>query len=275
MEPLARPIPVIPVPLACPVRGCGFTLERSGNSYRCAKGHSFDIARSGYVNLLQPQERRSKHPGDTAAAIAGRRALHEGGWTGPFREALLDLAQASAVDTVLDVGCGEGFYLGSLQGEAQCAASGIDISVPAIEAAARRYPACQWIVGNADRSLPYPDGTFTLALSITARMASSGIRRVLRDSGRLIVAIPAPEDLIELRGNPRDRDQRTALAFAGHFVLTGQRRVTTIADLDAATLAALRHAIYRPAARPGPGGPSAPARVTMSLDFLTFAPRLS
>ena len=61
--------------LLCPVRGCHLALTREEKRVVCARGHSFDIARSGYINLLQPQERRSKNPGDTADAVAARRRL--------------------------------------------------------------------------------------------------------------------------------------------------------------------------------------------------------
>src|SRR6185436_15269700 len=98
-----------------------------------------------------------------------------------------------------------GFYLGSLAQQAGFDAHGVDISIPAIDAAARRYPGCEWIVANADRFLPYGDASFSIVLSITARMNAPEFRRVLRDGGRLLIAIPAPEDLIELRGVGRDR----------------------------------------------------------------------
>jgi 23S rRNA (guanine745-N1)-methyltransferase len=58
--------------LLCAVRSCHLPLAREGRRFVCPKGHSFDIARSGYINLLQPQDRRSKDPGDSAAAAAYR-----------------------------------------------------------------------------------------------------------------------------------------------------------------------------------------------------------
>jgi len=74
----------------------------------------------------------------------------------------------------------------------------------------------------------------SIALSITARMNAGEFRRVLRDDGRLLVGIPAPDDLIELRGAGRDRVARTIETFGTDFKLVDQRRVTTAADLDAA-----------------------------------------
>src|SRR3981081_2560941 len=98
--------------LLCPVRDCHLALVREKRRLFCPRDHSFDVARSGYINLLQPQERRSRQPGDTPAAIAGRRRLHDSGVTMSLLGAISQIIAASADDTVLDVGCGEGFYLG-------------------------------------------------------------------------------------------------------------------------------------------------------------------
>src|SRR5580658_1953433 len=184
--------------LLCPVRNCQLALEREERRLHCANGHSFDVARSGYVNLLQPQDRRSAQPGDTPAAVAARRRLHDRGVTAPLLDAIGDFVGASTGDVVLDAGCGDGYYLGTLAQRTGCDAHGIDISIPAVDAAARRYPACEWIVANADRIVPYADRSFSLVMSITARMNASEFRRVVRDDGRLLVAVPAPDDFVEL-----------------------------------------------------------------------------
>ena len=234
----------------------------------CARGHSFDIARRGYVNLLQPQDKRSKNPGDSAEAVAGRERLHELGVTLPLLRGIEEMVSASKEDVVLDAGCGDGFYLGTMAREIGFEAHGVDISTAAIDAAARRYPGCEWVVANADRLIPYADDSFTLVLSITARMNAAEFQRVLRDDGRLLVAIPAADDLIELRGAGRDRTERTIEAFAPHFRLTRRGRVTTRAELDAGSVRDVLNAIYRPMqAKPAEAG-----RVTFSLDLLLFAP---
>jgi 23S rRNA (guanine745-N1)-methyltransferase len=258
--------------LLCPVRDCHLPLSRpEGADARrevCPRGHSFDIARSGYINLLQPQDRRSKLPGDTRAAVLARRRLHDLGVTGPLLGAVADLIEPSPDDTILDAGCGDGFYLGSLNRERGFAAHGVDISIPAVDAAARRYPDCEWIVANADRFVPYADRSFSVILSITARMNAGEFRRVLRDDGRLLVALPAPDDLIELRGAGRDRVARTIGSFADDFKLAEQRRVTTTADLDAAAVHDVLLSIYRPRR----AQPVEAMRVSFSLDLLLFRP---
>jgi 23S rRNA (guanine745-N1)-methyltransferase len=273
--------------LLCTVRDCRLPLARAvdegGRRLVCPRGHSFDVARSGYINLLQPQDRRSKQPGDTPKAVAARRRLHDLGVTRPLLNGIAELANVTTKDIVLDAGCGDGFYLGSLVSQSCCEGHGVDISIPAVEAAARRYPpgesACaqgvasyEWIVANADRFLPYADRSFSLGLSITGRMNAPEFRRVLRDDGRLLVALAAPDDLIELRsraGNPgRDRVPQALETFAPLFKLIGQSQVTTAADLDASAVQDVLLSIYRPLR----SLPVEATRVTFSLALLLFRP---
>src|ERR1700730_6766243 len=151
--------------LLCPVRDCHMPLVREARRVVCPRGHSFDIARSGYINLLQPQERRSKQPGDTDLAVAARRRLHDRGVTKPLLQAIAEILGASRSDVVLDAGSGEGFYLGTLARHTGFSAHGVDISIPAVDSAARRYPGVEWIVANADRFVPYADASFSVVLS--------------------------------------------------------------------------------------------------------------
>ena len=209
-------------------------------------------------------------PGDTADAVAARRRLHDRGVTGPLLQGITSILRPSTTDVVLDAGCGDGFYLGSLAEQFGFDAHGVDISIPAIDAAARRFPKCEWIVANADRQIPYADQSFSIIMSITARMNSEEFQRVLRKDGRLLVAIPAPEDLIELRGVGRDRAARTIETFANGFDLVEQRRVTTTAELDSAALEDVLLSIYRPM-RSEPL--EAAMKVTFSLDLLLFQPK--
>ncbi len=255
--------------LLCPVRGCHLALAREEKRAVCKRGHSFDVARSGYINLLQPQDRRSKKPGDSADAVAARRRLHDRGATEPLLRGIAEIVAARANDIVLDAGCGDGFYLGSLASQIGFDAHGIDISIPAVEAAAKRYPKCEWIVANADRFLPYADRSFSIVLSITGRMNADEFRRVLRDDGRLLVALAAPEDLIELRGKGRDRVDRTVETFAKHFTMADRRQVVTSADLDVEAVQDVLLSIYRPMR----SQPVEAMRVTFSLDLLLFRPR--
>ncbi len=264
--------------LVCPVRHCRLALAREGNRLVCPQGHSFDVARSGYLNLLQPQERKSKQPGDTPDAVEARRRLHDRGVSAPLLDAIGAAIEPTRDDVILDAGCGDGFYVGTLANRIGFDAHGIDISLPAIRTAARRFPPhegrFEWIVANADRFIPYADASFSCVLSITARMNASEFRRVLREDGRLLVALASPLDLMELRGGDekdqgRDRVPRTIETFAREFELIEQRRVTTTADLDAEAVRDVLVSIYRPLR----SQPVAAMRVTFSLDVLLFRPK--
>src|SRR5262245_36791661 len=87
--------------LICTVRQCRLPCVREGRCVVCGNGHSFDVARSGYINLLQPQDRRSRHPGDTALALAARRRLHDRGVTAPLlQEFVAILTGTTGADTL-------------------------------------------------------------------------------------------------------------------------------------------------------------------------------
>jgi len=254
--------------LICTVRDCGLPLRRETRRVVCGRGHAFDIARSGYINLLQPQDRRSRQPGDSAAAVSARRRIHDRGVTEPLLNGVLAIAKPEQQDAILDAGCGEGYFLGSIAERTGCSAHGIDISIAAADAAAKRYAHCEWIVANADRQIPYADFSFSLLLSITGRVNPTEFQRVLKPNGRLLIAVPSPDDLIELRGTGRDRVKRTIAETAINFHLLQHERIATSADLDAAAVDDVLHSIYRPLR----SEPARPMRLTFSLDILLFGP---
>jgi 23S rRNA (guanine745-N1)-methyltransferase len=266
------------VTLLCPVRGCGAPLERRDRSWVCDRGHAFDVARSGYCNLLQPQDRRSKSPGDPKEAVLARRRFLEAGHGDFLLEALRE--EITDSPAVLDVGCGEGYFLGSLAKERGMEAHGVDLSVPAIDLAARRWPDVSWWVVNADRALPFADGSFDLALSIAGRRPAAELRRVLKPEGRLLVAVPAEDDLIELReavqgeGVLRSRLEKVVEELAG-FELEAHRVVRATATLDPEAVRDALASTYRGARvsqREKVAGIGA-LRVTLSFELARFLPR--
>jgi len=240
--------------LACPVRACGEPLELQGRSLVCPRGHSFDLARSGYANLLQPQDRKSNRPGDPREAVEARRRLLDAGYGEPLLKALLEEIHRLSLPSgaaVLDVGCGEGYYLGSIARDRGFEACGVDLSAEAVDLAARRYPGVTWVVANADRSLPCASGAFDLVLSIDARLNGSEMRRVLKPEGRLLVAVPGPDDLVELReavlgeGRLRDRLESAAERLAGDFEMEARRTVRGSARLGPDAIRDALAATYR------------------------------
>jgi len=239
----------------CTVRTCHQPLARDARRLVCPNGHTFDVARSGYANLLQPNERRSKQPGDSAEVVAARRRLYE---RFPFPLPPL------RANTALDIGCGDGYWLAQVEATER---HGIDISVPAIEAAARRYPQCHFFVANADRFVPYGDASFDLVLSITSRLNASEFRRVLRDDGRLFVVIAADDDLRELRWGARAG--MPAPHEVDDFELVERQRVTSVVHLDRDAIRDVMLSSYRGMRRVDADA----CDVTFSRDLLLFAPK--
>jgi 23S rRNA (guanine745-N1)-methyltransferase len=93
------------------VRGCGLPLARTERAFRCARGHAFDVARSGYVNLVQPQDRRSVEAGDARQELEARARLHASGFGAALERELARLAVGLELPRgafVLDLGAGAG-----------------------------------------------------------------------------------------------------------------------------------------------------------------------
>jgi 23S rRNA (guanine745-N1)-methyltransferase len=268
------------VTLLCPVRSCHATLAREERRFVCANAHSFDVARSGYVNLLQPQDRKSKNPGDTNEAVHARRRFLQRAFVDPLVAAIVALLPMREGQTLLDAGCGEGHHLAVFRRAYGVEAHGTDISVPAIELAARRHRDCHWVVANADRFLPYADESFDAVTSITARMNAEEFRRVLAPAGTLLVVIPGADDLIELRESvlgervERNRTDRTIDTFSPRFSLSRHETLRHVARLDRAAMIDVMSSSYRGLrTREREKLESLDAMdVTFSRDALLFAP---
>lgn len=279
--------------LACPVRGCARPLEPGDRVLHCAAGHSFDRARSGYWNLLQPQDRRSPNPGDTKGAALARRRLFRRGMAQPLVEALHEILCAFALPpaaAVLDVGCGEGSVLGALAAlaaqrgpESGLEAHGVDLSAPALDLAARAFRAATWVVANADRGLPYASSCFAAVLSIVARRPAAEVHRVLHPSGALVLAIPGAGDLAELRqavlgaSPPLAAAAAVAAELAPWFTLVETRQVVHRCELDRPGLDDLLLATYRGqrTSQQAKRGDLRDLRVTIAHEILVLRPRAS
>lgn len=250
----------------------------------CPKGHLFDRAKSGYCNLLQVQDRKSKQPGDSKAAVQARRRSLERGLGETLRDALgavVAFWDMPPEAVVLDAGCGEGYYLDALCTRFGFEGWGVDISTPAIDAAARTRPLARWVVANADRTMPFADGCFDLITSITARKNPAEFHRLLAPGGHLLVVVAHEDDQVELRGAlfgevpDSDRAGATVTAFEPLFVLEDERVASSRAVLDPAALKDLLMGSYRGERFSAQAGLAElqTLEVTLSYRLLSFRPR--
>ncbi|HAV3553138.1 methyltransferase domain-containing protein [Acinetobacter baumannii] len=181
--------------LMCPV--CRQRLELVSKTWRCEQGHSYDIAKQGYVNLHVVQHKHSKNPGDTPESVDARRAFLQGGYYQPLQQALVHLLKDLKAKMVLDIGCGEGYYTSAMQQVVeQCI--GVDIAKNAVQRAAKLNDKVTWVVGTG-ATLPVIDQSMDVCTSLFSPIPQTEILRVLKDDGYLIVVTPASDHLYAMR----------------------------------------------------------------------------
>ena len=189
---------MMPTVLACPV--CGAALTIVATAAVCSNAHSFDRARSGYLNLLLSNKKQSAEPGDSPAMMQSRRAFLHGGFYDPMAAAANTAVANLVLDRpdaqVADLGCGEGFFTVRLP--AAHTRYGVDISRPGIKMAASSDRAVRWIVASLHRS-PFQARSLDVALSIFAPIDAADVRRIVRDDGALVTVTPGPDHLDALR----------------------------------------------------------------------------
>lgn len=176
-------------------------------SLRCDKGHCFDRSKSGYVNLLDIKQKRSKLPGDNKQMAAARRDFLNGGFYEPLSDAVNSaceqlLANCNA-PAVLDAGCGEGYYTERLfrflEESGSCPELyGVDISKFALDIAAKRCKKAHFAVASAFH-MPLPDASFDLILNLFAPYSGAEYIRLLKPEGYFLMAIPGENHLWELK----------------------------------------------------------------------------
>jgi len=227
--------------LICPV--CRLALAGYERAVGCESGHSFDVAREGYVNLLTGKAPGALQ-GDNAEMVRARRAFLARGYYRPLAEAVAEAAGADRPRVVADFGCGEGYYLGQLMSAAgleNVRAYGTDISKPAIVAAAKAYRGVQWAVADTNRLIPLADGSVDAAINVFAPRNAKEFARVIRPEGRLVIAMPGAGHLADLRerfgliGIQDDKPAKTSAQLT-EFELLETKRVEGEIRLDAAGL---------------------------------------
>ena len=184
--------------LLCPI--CGEELNLTGKQYICARNHSFDMARQGYVNLLAVQQKHSLNPGDTREQVLSRREFLEAGFYVPIAETLIKEAKALGITgQILDVGCGEGWYSSRLADALGSPLTGLDISKEAVRCAAAKYKGKQWLCATAAH-IPAEDGSVSLLTSLFALTLPQEFARVLKEGGFYFQVLAAEDHLLGLKG---------------------------------------------------------------------------
>lgn len=185
----------------CPT--CGGALERRENTLVCPEGHSYDLARQGYVHLLPVQQMHAKVPGDTKQMVDARRQFLALGHYDAFRDTLRRLTAAYLPDggTVLDAGCGEGFYTAALleaAREKNGRIAGVDISKFAVKAAAGKYKGIDFAVASLFH-IPCAAESVDVLTDVFAPIVPAEFHRVLKPGGVMILAVPGARHLYGMK----------------------------------------------------------------------------
>lgn len=193
----------------CP--NCGSPLQRGLSAYTCPAGHSFDLAREGYVHLLPANRMHSKMPGDDKGMAAARAAFLSRDYYAPLRQALCELALAytGPAAAVLDCGCGEGYYTSAVfqalrQDGREVRMAGTDISKAILRRAAKRERDMEFAVASSYH-LPLADGCLDLLLDCFSPLAIEEFHRLLRPGGVFVYVVPSEKHLWELKQVLYDR----------------------------------------------------------------------
>lgn len=235
--------------------------QPGASSLACVEGHSFDIARQGYLNLLTGHG--TKFLPDTAAMVNARDAFLDAGHYQDLSTALAKQVEAALPPTaqkalLVDAGTGTGYYLQQIlatltagagetaagpesalerRGARSLDAVGLDISKFALRRAARRNPHAANIVWDLWRALPLGANTADVVLVIFAPRNASEFARILKPGGSLIVVTPLPAHLGEiaqvagLLAIQQEKEAALGQSMASHFSLVRSEEVVCPLDL--------------------------------------------
>ncbi len=187
----------------CPV--CDAAMQKQEKGVHCLNGHCFDAAKSGYVNLLPVQQKRTKQPGDNLQMVRARRDFLQAGYYAPFQQAMCELVVSALPQKgiLLDAGCGDGYYTAAVVNALQEVGKnvqvyGVDISKYAVDLAAKHCKTASFAVGSVFH-LPVSDHCCDGLISLFAPYAGTEFQRVLKPNGMMILGIPAARHLMGLK----------------------------------------------------------------------------
>ncbi len=210
--------------LICPIcraKGIELPLERRDNSLYCEKRHCFDLSKFGSVTFSNPS-------GDDKAMVRARTAFLESGAYLPFAKALAERIPENA-ETIVDAGCGEGYYTNLFAKSSGAKVFGFDLSKEAIAHAAKtsKREGGAFFAVSGIFALPIASSSVDTVFSIFAPISDEFLR-ILKPGGRLVIGAAGKRHLYELKAavyssvyeNEGRRDLPSGMELEAHEELT-------------------------------------------------------
>lgn len=175
---------------ACPV--CGRGLTRAERTLKCENGHCFDLAKQGYVNLLQSQKSSAKRHGDDKLMVKSRFDFLNKGYYAGLADLIVSKIGCIAFPgmKLADLGCGECYYTSIIaRSFPEISVGGIDISKEALIAGSKRDKNISLAVASTF-ALPISDGFCDTVVSVFAPYSFEEICRVLKKGGFFSKGVP-------------------------------------------------------------------------------------
>ncbi len=186
----------------CPKCNQPLTVTDSGTAV-CPSRHSYDRSREGYYNLLLSSTGGTH--GDNREMLEARRRFLDTGAYLPLANAVSALVAEHVSDggTVLDIGCGEGYYTDIVDVRCREAGKrvdvcGFDISKDAVRLAAKKNKNLSLAVASAYK-IPISDSSVDVAMNVFSPLALEETVRILRHGGVFVMAIPDENHLYGLK----------------------------------------------------------------------------
>lgn len=193
--------------IICPI--CKEKLIKEGRTYKCSKNHSFDLSKSGHVNLLLDNQKHSKMPGDDKDMVLSRKHFLEKNYYKGISDKLNEIILKNIPENsdkkinILDIGCGEGYYTGNLKNfldknNIQNEIIGIDISKEAVISASKSHKGINWIVASAT-NIPVCDESLDFIICMFAKIIPEEKMRTLKKGGKLIIVSTGENHLLQMK----------------------------------------------------------------------------
>jgi 23S rRNA (guanine745-N1)-methyltransferase len=186
------------IEIICPV--CGEALTEQDRSYTCPKGHCFDKAKEGYVNLLTASHKPGSNIGDNKDMALNRKNFLSKGYFDALVRGLIEFIEEKSLPrpTIADICCGEGYYGERIKNAIDCDLFGFDLSKEMVRLASKRKNEITYFVGNLAR-IPVKDKSVDISLHLFAPFHEKEFSRITKDGGYIVSVVAGENHLFELK----------------------------------------------------------------------------